>query len=243
MIRLFRNIRHQLLSEDRYSIYLLYAAGEMVLVVTGILLALQIDNWKDKRQQQNQLLEYEQVLAADLVKDSRLINETLSDLQRDTAHCWDFIRRMSSDDVSLDTLVRIARYEYNPWMYADISFNRNTFVGLQSTAKLGMLEPWLQEHLLELNELQLDYDRSIGGDTRMYLDQTMFYNQSYPFNDKGHVESDSKLADAIWEGAQFKELGIALNSVVAFKLVVDQEAISLLEDLQTKTLYILKELQ
>lgn len=40
--------RHQLLSEDRYSIYLLYAAGEMVLVVTGILLALQIDNWKYK---------------------------------------------------------------------------------------------------------------------------------------------------------------------------------------------------
>ena len=48
MIRLFRNIRHQLLSEDRYSIYLLYAAGEIVLVVAGILLALHIDNWEGK---------------------------------------------------------------------------------------------------------------------------------------------------------------------------------------------------
>ena len=49
MIRLFRKIRHQLLSEDRYSVYLLYASGEIVLVVVGILFALQIDNWNENR--------------------------------------------------------------------------------------------------------------------------------------------------------------------------------------------------
>jgi len=51
MIRLFRKIRHQLLSEDRYSIYVLYAGGEILLVVIGILIALQLDNWNDKRKQ------------------------------------------------------------------------------------------------------------------------------------------------------------------------------------------------
>ena len=49
MIRLFRKIRQQLLSEDKYSVYLLYASGEIILVVVGILLALQIDNWNDNR--------------------------------------------------------------------------------------------------------------------------------------------------------------------------------------------------
>ena len=49
MIRLFRQIRHQLLSEDRYSVYLLYASGEIVHVVVGILFALQIDNWNENR--------------------------------------------------------------------------------------------------------------------------------------------------------------------------------------------------
>ena len=49
MIRLFRKIRHQLLSQDKYPIYLLYAAGEILLVVVGILLALQIDNWNEER--------------------------------------------------------------------------------------------------------------------------------------------------------------------------------------------------
>jgi len=47
MIRLFRKIRNQLLSEKSYSIYMLYAAGEIVLVMVGILLALQIDNWNE----------------------------------------------------------------------------------------------------------------------------------------------------------------------------------------------------
>ena len=52
MIRLFRKIRHQLLSEDRYSIYILYAVGEILLVVVGILIALQLDNWNDKGKQE-----------------------------------------------------------------------------------------------------------------------------------------------------------------------------------------------
>jgi len=53
MIRLFRKIRQQLLSEDRYSVYLLYASGEIMLVVIGILFALQIDNWNENRSIRN----------------------------------------------------------------------------------------------------------------------------------------------------------------------------------------------
>ena len=53
MIRLFRKIRQQLLSEERYSIYLLYASGEIMLVVIGILFALQIDNWNENRSIRN----------------------------------------------------------------------------------------------------------------------------------------------------------------------------------------------
>ncbi len=58
MIRLFRKIRKELLSEDKYPIYLLYATGEISLVVIGILFALQIDNWNENRhsRQTEQLL-------------------------------------------------------------------------------------------------------------------------------------------------------------------------------------------
>jgi len=58
MIRLFRKIRHRLLSENSYSMYLLYASGEILLVVIGILLALQIDNWNDLKQIRNTEQQY-----------------------------------------------------------------------------------------------------------------------------------------------------------------------------------------
>ena len=48
MIKFFRKIRQNLLSENKFSKYLLYAIGEIILVVIGILIALSINNWKEK---------------------------------------------------------------------------------------------------------------------------------------------------------------------------------------------------
>ena len=49
MLKFFRKIRHKLLSENKLSKYLLYAIGEIALVMIGILLALQVSNWNDTR--------------------------------------------------------------------------------------------------------------------------------------------------------------------------------------------------
>ena len=49
MIKFFRKIRQKLLSENKFSKYLIYAIGEIFLVMIGILLALQINNWNEKR--------------------------------------------------------------------------------------------------------------------------------------------------------------------------------------------------
>ncbi|WP_445381209.1 DUF6090 family protein [Robiginitalea sp. IMCC43444] len=54
MITLFRNIRHKLLSNGSLPRYLLYAIGEIALVVIGILIALQIDTWNDERKSQSE---------------------------------------------------------------------------------------------------------------------------------------------------------------------------------------------
>lgn len=45
MIKFFRNIRQKMLTENKFSKYLIYAIGEIVLVVIGILIALQIGQW------------------------------------------------------------------------------------------------------------------------------------------------------------------------------------------------------
>jgi len=51
MLTFFRRIRKGLLGDDAISKYLLYAIGEIALVVIGILIALQINNWNEKRKQ------------------------------------------------------------------------------------------------------------------------------------------------------------------------------------------------
>jgi hypothetical protein len=49
MIKFFRKIRQKLLAENKFSKYLVYAIGEIILVVIGILIALQINNWNQNR--------------------------------------------------------------------------------------------------------------------------------------------------------------------------------------------------
>jgi hypothetical protein len=53
MIKLFRNIRKKLINEGKTTKYFKYAVGEIVLVVIGILIALQINNWNESRKERS----------------------------------------------------------------------------------------------------------------------------------------------------------------------------------------------
>lgn len=55
MIKLFRNIRQNLLNEGKSTKYFKYAIGEIVLVVIGILIALSINNWNENQKKNKQL--------------------------------------------------------------------------------------------------------------------------------------------------------------------------------------------
>ena len=80
MIKFFRKVRQKLLAENKFSRYLVYAIGEIILVVIGILIALQINNWNESRKERIQEVKlYENLLVSlsadstDVVKFSGLI--------------------------------------------------------------------------------------------------------------------------------------------------------------------------
>ncbi|MBT8293982.1 MAG: hypothetical protein KJN70_11965 [Eudoraea sp.] len=52
MIKFFRKIRQRLLTENKFSKYIMYAIGEIALVVIGILIALQVNNWNENRKEE-----------------------------------------------------------------------------------------------------------------------------------------------------------------------------------------------
>jgi len=76
MIHFFRKIRQRLLQENRISRYLIYAIGEIFLVVIGILIALQINNWNE--QQKRDVLEKEYYCR--LKEDARQDEEKIENL-------------------------------------------------------------------------------------------------------------------------------------------------------------------
>jgi hypothetical protein len=48
MISFFRKIRQKLLQQNQVTRYFIYALGEILLVTIGILIALQLNSWKEE---------------------------------------------------------------------------------------------------------------------------------------------------------------------------------------------------
>lgn len=82
MIKFFRNIRQKALTDNRIGKYFTYAIGEIVLVVIGILIALQINNWKEEKRQEVSEKEFFDGLTKDLNRDSEVIKVTMNDIDR-----------------------------------------------------------------------------------------------------------------------------------------------------------------
>lgn len=83
MLHFFRILRRRLLTSNKFSKYLLYAVGEIILVVIGILIALQIDNWNEERKQRETEIHY--------------LNNLKTDLQLNIAELDDYIAYRSSE--------------------------------------------------------------------------------------------------------------------------------------------------
>ncbi len=66
MFSFFRKIRLSLFSQSPSAKYIIYATGEILLVVIGILIALQVNNWNQDRLDRHLSIEYHQRRIEDL---------------------------------------------------------------------------------------------------------------------------------------------------------------------------------
>ena len=104
MARIFNTIRQRLLNENRFSRYLVYAIGEIVLVMVGILLALQVNNWNNDR--------------ANRAKEVKYLGGLKADLQTDLVNLKEF---MVDKDVKATSALRLLRL-VDPVSAAEIHF-------------------------------------------------------------------------------------------------------------------------
>ena len=102
-MNIFRKIRQKFLFKNgaKSNNYLKYAIGEILLVVIGILIALQVNNWNNDRQNQIKEKGILEELKSGLLKDKNLLEATLERYSRD----FEILNE-------LDSLLKIPSYEY-----------------------------------------------------------------------------------------------------------------------------------
>jgi len=235
MLRFFSKMRYKLAAENRVAKYLRYSLGEIMLVVIGILIALQVNIWNENRKQSIQKNLLIQSIVSDLKLDTLMLNQTLRILKEDTTQVFGFINRMSDSKVTIDTLVQIARFEFDPRLHVNATFNDNTFTSLLSTGSLNILNKWMQDELLQINEL---HDANISRtqlNSGAYVSQVTAFARKYPLPDYGNISPHSKLADAIWQKAEFEELGVYLNALLSIRNVTNLYAINQLNEILNET--------
>lgn len=77
MLRFFRNIRRKLIQHENMRKYIWYALGEIFLVVVGILIALQINNWNEGRKEYQKEIKYLERLLNEAERDSASLQNSI----------------------------------------------------------------------------------------------------------------------------------------------------------------------
>ena len=152
MIKFFRNSRQKLLIESKFSKYLIYAIGEIVLVVLGILIALQINTWNENRKATNKLEGYTAKLRNDIVSDTINLNTLLDKGKKMQQEIEVYFEYFDSGNKPLDKLLDSAsQVKLNLFRYLPISY---TFQDMQQSGNTALLTEGQRKAFVELNNAQ-----------------------------------------------------------------------------------------
>lgn len=106
MIKFFRNIRKRLINEDKTTNYLKYALGEIILVVIGILIALQINNWNQRRIENLRTYELLQSMGNDLKSDIGFLTTYIKFNKKQVRNSIELLNAPLEEAIDSDSLFR-----------------------------------------------------------------------------------------------------------------------------------------
>ena len=136
-MKLFRSIRENLLKEADFKSYLVYAFGEILLVMIGISLAFQLDNWNENRLEENTAINYYENIREQIADDKTLIQEQIGFNNHYMAEFKYANAILNANDRSkMDTLGRIVR---NLTQYSDFDKKGNIYETLVNSGEITLL--------------------------------------------------------------------------------------------------------
>ena len=137
MIKFFRKIRQKLLTENKFSKYLIYAIGEIILVVIGILIALQVNNANEVRKSYRELDKINQNLLQEFESNQKALNTAINQLKWTKKGSLEVLSMIGISErelmtTNIDSIIEISLF-WPTWKPTNFVLNE-----LKSTGKLSL---------------------------------------------------------------------------------------------------------
>jgi hypothetical protein len=138
MIKFFRKIRQNLLMENKTGKYFKYAIGEIILVVIGILIALQINTWNENRKKEVQEVHFLRGLAEDLVSDTIYFNSRIKISNTIINNHYQYIHLAYEEIKSTEGFQDLVKLLL--WDSTHFVFQNSTYIELLNSGQLNIFK-------------------------------------------------------------------------------------------------------
>lgn len=158
MLNFIRSLRRKLIAEGNLKRYLIYAIGEILLVMIGILLALQVNNWNENQKSEDLKLQYFKNIKRHLYEDIDLIQGNIS-FNQELFNQFSYASKIIENNKTekMDTLIKIS---LNLLQYSDIHRKSNIYETLVNSGEIKLLNnSKIIEHLQRLEGIYIYINR------------------------------------------------------------------------------------
>lgn len=178
MLKIFRKIRQELLSENKFTKYLLYAIGEIILVVIGILIALQINNWNEENKIEKSIASHLSILKQNLREDQiqlEVLRQHMSENVNYADSAMLQIRTITPVNNKLKKylVILILEHQFSP--------NTNAMETITQSSEIPLLKTELQTAILNYYALiERTKEREHISNTQIHTKYENYINNEYP---------------------------------------------------------------
>lgn len=212
-----------MLAENKFSKYLIYAMGEIFLVVLGILIALQINNWNENQKTDAKIKSVLKALKSDLALDTLLIKQRLPFIVEQFELNESLRARVAKPGATADTLIQIMRHEFNPNWSVQIIFNTNTYNSLNQTALIENLSDSLKTSIKNFYNKKFSLKDRVEKTTNDYREKVTSYVNTYTFGSTMIHDQGPLIDSLVWENIDLGHLAATFQGISNFKRILFTE--------------------
>ncbi len=121
MLKFFRTIRKKLIEQNKVRNYFFYAIGEILLVVIGILIALQVNNWNEERKAKLQNHRFLASLSEELSNNIEILTAYEIRLQKIADDTYRYLEIINGNNIPHDTTIVNLTRDVGPIFKIEIS--------------------------------------------------------------------------------------------------------------------------